>query len=209
MHCLYPFWQDSRVNPALGGKAKKNKKRKSKANGTDVNTDGEATAHDRAAPDEGEEDDSRSLSEPPSTPLTLHHDDQKSTSNGLPSKAQLEGEGMEGKDQSQSLSHVSLNASPQEGSTQVTTNASHRDADTQKAPEDNGDSLRSEISRLQESLELAQSTHESQLKDIRGQLALKEQQKDHAESQYQGLLGKVNTIRSQLGERLKADAVST
>lgn len=36
-----------------------------------------------------------------------------------------------------------------------------------------------------------------------------EDKKEHAETQYQKLLERVNTIRSQLGDRLKEDAVSS
>ena len=68
--------------------------------------------------------------------------------------------------------------------------------------------LREEVAELRRSLEEIQIKHEAEVGHIRQQLEDTRGGKDHAEAQYQTLLSKVNTIRSQLGERLKADAVS-
>ncbi|MCJ1475388.1 hypothetical protein MMC13_004050 [Lambiella insularis] len=67
-------------------------------------------------------------------------------------------------------------------------------------------SLRDEVAHLRKSLEDIQVKHEADLGAIKEQLEDTRGEKDQAESQYRNLLGKVNTIRSQLGERLKADA---
>lgn len=67
--------------------------------------------------------------------------------------------------------------------------------------------LRDEVTQLRESLERIQAKHEDDMTIIRGELDERTVEKEHAETQYRNLLGKVNTIRSQLGERLKADAV--
>ena len=67
--------------------------------------------------------------------------------------------------------------------------------------------LREEVAQVRRSLEEVQGKHEEELGSIRGQLADTQGEKEQAETQYRNLLGKVNTIRSQLGERLKADAV--
>ena len=67
--------------------------------------------------------------------------------------------------------------------------------------------LRDEVAQLRRSLEQIQGKHEEELGSVRAQLEETEGEKEHAEMQYRNLLGKVNTIRSQLGERLKADAV--
>lgn len=67
--------------------------------------------------------------------------------------------------------------------------------------------LRAEVAQLRKSLEEVQERHEEELTSIREQLAASQDEKEHAERQYHNLLGKVNTIKSQLGERLKADAV--
>lgn len=68
------------------------------------------------------------------------------------------------------------------------------------------DSLRFEVTQLRKSLEQIQERHESELSTVREELNESKSGKDHAETQYKTLLGRVNTIRSQLGERLKADA---
>ena len=69
------------------------------------------------------------------------------------------------------------------------------------------ETLRDEVAQLRRSLEELQGKHEEELIDVKGQLEETQGEKDHAETQYRNLLGKVNTIKSQLGERLKADAV--
>lgn len=67
--------------------------------------------------------------------------------------------------------------------------------------------LRAEVAQLRKSLEEVQERHEEELTSMREQIAASQDEKVHAETQYHNLLGKVNTIKSQLGERLKADAV--
>ncbi|RDW60733.1 hypothetical protein BP6252_12116 [Coleophoma cylindrospora] len=47
--------------------------------------------------------------------------------------------------------------------------------------------------------------HTDELSGLRGELEESESAKEQAESQYQNLLGRVNTIKASLGERLKAD----
>ena len=67
--------------------------------------------------------------------------------------------------------------------------------------------LKDEVAGLRKSLEEIQLKHNAELGTMKEQLEGTQGEKDHAESQYRTLLGKVNTIKSQLGERLKADAV--
>jgi predicted nucleic acid-binding Zn-ribbon protein len=67
--------------------------------------------------------------------------------------------------------------------------------------------LQAEVTSLRKSLEEIQQKHEDELSALRSQLEEAQSGKEHAEIQYRNLLGKVNTIRSQLGERLKSDAV--
>lgn len=67
--------------------------------------------------------------------------------------------------------------------------------------------LREEVAQVRRSLEEIQEKHKAELGTVREQLADSQGEKEQAETQYRNLLGKVNTIRSQLGERLKADAV--
>lgn len=70
-------------------------------------------------------------------------------------------------------------------------------------------SLRDEVAQLRRFLEEIQEKHEEDLANFREQLEESRSEKEQAETQYRNLLGKVNTIRSQLGERLKADAVGS
>lgn len=69
------------------------------------------------------------------------------------------------------------------------------------------DALTAEVRQLRQSLEELQSRHNAEIEEVQKELQDTQGEKEHAEEQYQNLLGKVNTIRSQLGERLKADAV--
>ncbi len=68
--------------------------------------------------------------------------------------------------------------------------------------------LKAEVMELRGSLESLQQRHEEDRAGIQRQLEVAESGRDHAQDQYQKLLGKVNTLKTQLGERLKADAVS-
>ena len=69
------------------------------------------------------------------------------------------------------------------------------------------DSLREEVAWFRKSLEAIEGKHEEELSSLQEELVQTQEGKTQAEAQYKGLLGKVSTIRSQLGERLKADAV--
>ncbi|KAG6994036.1 septinsspn2 [Physcia stellaris] len=68
------------------------------------------------------------------------------------------------------------------------------------------EALRDEVAQLRKSLEELRGKHEEELIEAKARLQDTQGEKDHAEMQYRNLLGKVNTIKSQLGERLKADA---
>lgn len=70
------------------------------------------------------------------------------------------------------------------------------------------EALREEAAQARRQLEQIQEKHEEEMSSVREQLVETQGEKEQAETQYRNLLGKVNTIRSQLGERLKADAVS-
>ena len=69
------------------------------------------------------------------------------------------------------------------------------------------EALQNEVAQLRKSLEELQEKHEEELSDVKNKLEETHGDKDQAETQYRNLLVKVNTIKSQLGERLKADAV--
>ena len=67
--------------------------------------------------------------------------------------------------------------------------------------------LRKEVVSLRHSLEELRDRHNKEVHAAQDQVRVSVDDKEQAETQYRNLLGKVNTIRSQLGERLKADAV--
>lgn len=68
------------------------------------------------------------------------------------------------------------------------------------------DTLRQEVTELRKSLEDIQGKHEQEVSSLREELEEASEGKDHFETQYRNLLGRVNTIKSSLGDRLKADA---
>ncbi|CAI7598647.1 unnamed protein product [Penicillium bialowiezense] len=68
------------------------------------------------------------------------------------------------------------------------------------------DSLRAEVADMRKSLEDIQSKHAADIQSSQQRADDAESKKDQAETQYQKLLERVNTIKSQLGERLKEDA---
>ncbi|PTU22378.1 hypothetical protein P175DRAFT_0130318 [Aspergillus ochraceoroseus IBT 24754] len=59
---------------------------------------------------------------------------------------------------------------------------------------------------MRKSLEEIQSKHQTDMEALQQKLDDAERKKEHAESQFRGLLERVNTIKAQLGERLKEDA---
>ncbi|MDI1487240.1 MAG: hypothetical protein OHK93_006509 [Ramalina farinacea] len=68
------------------------------------------------------------------------------------------------------------------------------------------EALRIELAEVRRSLEALQERHEADAQEMQVQLTDANNKKEQAETQHRNLLGKVNTIRSQLGDRLKADA---
>jgi uncharacterized protein (DUF3084 family) len=67
--------------------------------------------------------------------------------------------------------------------------------------------LRDQVESMRKEMEELQSQHAEALAAKQRELEQTQGEKEQADSNYQTLLGRVNTIRSQLGERLKADAV--
>jgi chromosome segregation ATPase len=69
----------------------------------------------------------------------------------------------------------------------------------------NREALRAEVEKLRKALEDIRATHTEEINTIRTELEESEAAKEQAQNQYQNLLGRVNTIKSTLGERLQAD----
>lgn len=71
------------------------------------------------------------------------------------------------------------------------------------------DALRLEVTELRKSLESIKEKHDEEINTLQTEIEEANEAKDHFESQYKNLLGRVNTIKTSLGDRLKADAVCT
>lgn len=69
------------------------------------------------------------------------------------------------------------------------------------------DALRLEVRQVRQSLEELQAEHQTVKDAAQEDLQAAKTGKEHAEEQYQNLLDKVTTIKAQLGDKLKADAV--
>lgn len=67
------------------------------------------------------------------------------------------------------------------------------------------EALRVEVEQLRRQLENIQNAHIEELSSLRTELEESETAKEHAEDQYSNLLGKINSIKATLGERMKAD----
>ena len=199
-------------------KNKKNRKKKGgkskingdtgKVNGVKIDTE-DAIEHDDA---EGEEQVPETPTEPPSSPQKAEAD-HVSLTNGTSRKPievsdhVEEVTSEENNDAEDTLESTAKDAipDPQQDATEISS------ADTNERLEAlarERDALREEVAQARRSLEEIQEKHEVELSSIREQLAETQGEKEQAESQYRSLLGKVNTIKFQLGERLKADAAS-
>lgn len=66
--------------------------------------------------------------------------------------------------------------------------------------------LRTEVSHLRQELEKLQTGHSDEVTKLKEELNQAQTEKNNADTQYRNLLGRVNTIRAQLGARLNADA---
>ncbi|KAH8677394.1 hypothetical protein BX600DRAFT_125151 [Xylariales sp. PMI_506] len=67
------------------------------------------------------------------------------------------------------------------------------------------EALRVEVEQLRKQLETIQETHGQETKQLKTELEESEAAKEHAEEQYQTLLGRVEKIRETLGSRLARD----
>lgn len=67
------------------------------------------------------------------------------------------------------------------------------------------EALRLEVEQLRKQLERVQEAHAQEVAQLRADLEESEAAKEHAEEQYQTLLGRVEKIKESLGDRLKRD----
>ncbi|KAI9731722.1 MAG: hypothetical protein M1834_004511 [Cirrosporium novae-zelandiae] len=201
---------------ATASKAKRNKKRKNnskpKTNGLPIEADKEDHEGEIEGQEESSEPSASDLIDAPNSGSNNNHDEPKAPESNAPKPnapepdQSRESDGMViASNSSQKLEQTSNGVQ----STPPTPTTASNMADTSQrldALVKDRDNLRVEVSGLRKSLEEIQAKHEAEVEDLREQLENTESGKDHAENQYRNLLGKVNSIKSSLGERLKADA---
>lgn len=183
---------------------KKNKKKNAakkaeegdRVNGTEEHEDAEDSAQ-AVDPDADDVEDEETPLSPTSAQVngTQHHSISSAVALGLSRSRSQQG-----------LSPSSTPPPPSDTAARLDAVAKERDA------------LRQEVTELRKSLESIQSKHEGQasqdadakheaeLQSLREELEEANEGKEHFETQYKNLLGRVNTIKTSLGDRLKADA---
>lgn len=209
------------LDSLLVPKSKKSKKRKGgkarpvEADATKLNGIKSEIEEELEPDEEGEKEglDSRTPTDPPGSPLKAEANHTSSLTNGSsgrlkeppdrPTAAILnENHDVEGSDMASKITPMVA-----ERLGESTQSAPSADTNARlEALVNERDALREEVAQARRSLEEIQEKHEEELGSIREQLADTQGEKEQAESQYRSLLGKVNSIKSQLGERLKADA---
>ena len=197
------------ISVTKGKKHKKKKSNKTKPNGDLGKPNGSKVSDEleNEEPD-GEEQDSKTPTESPGSPQRGEIDYGQPTTNGIsrgveyaPEKSAEAFLGEQGiaTEESRTVRDVLRG--------QITAPAA-KDTDARlEALVNERAALREEVAQVRRSLEEIQGKYQDEMGVLRKQLAGTQAEKDQAETQYRNLLGKVNTIRSQLGERLKADAV--
>ncbi|MCJ1279977.1 hypothetical protein MMC21_007802 [Puttea exsequens] len=202
-------------------KSKKKKGSRTRPNGDNKDDNGtKAEAEDDAEQEEDADKDaekevqeSRTPIEPPSSPRKVEANHIIPLTNGLPTRNR------EPPDKSEDVGLHRRSLSQGQGGppTNGLVAGQKQPADTPEstpavpnvsaeALEKERDALREEVAQIRQSLADIQKKHVEELGSFEERLTAAQSEKEQAESQYRGLLGKVNTIRSQLGERLKADA---
>ncbi|KAK5127538.1 hypothetical protein LTR85_006878 [Meristemomyces frigidus] len=189
------------IDPTSKSAAKKKKKSKKKANGkaqaTTETTVTNGTKHEGEPDLDDEDDEDEGTDSPrPSSPV---EQDEPPVENGAQRSTQSNADAGDPEQQNDEVDEGPESTSGPPASSSDTT--ARLDALQQER-----DSLRNEVTKLRQSLEGLQQQHSEEVSGVKDELEQTQQGKEHAEIQYRNLLGKVNTIRSQLGERLKQDA---
>lgn len=181
---------DAIAEPATTSKSKKSKKRKSKANAAKANGETSKTNGDSQEPEQneeggGEEPDNASVTNDSSrrNSVVQHEDDDD-----------------------ERKAAATVNGVYEEGLKEEAGKPDNTEQRLEAASRER-EQLREEVTELRRSLESIQQKHDEELAGVSNQLEQSQSGKAQAESRYQKLLGQVNTIKTQLGERLKSDAV--
>ncbi|KAL8798714.1 MAG: hypothetical protein Q9182_006447 [Xanthomendoza sp. 2 TL-2023] len=215
---------DTLNSPAGGSKNKKTKKKKGggkgKSQGDSVKVNGVKTEDDymNQGDDGGEEE----IDTPLERPTTLHDAlpsilepvspegqtvvNGRSSTSSHAENSMLAGIETENTNDTNAASSLTIPLSLRTSQNLVMENLQDDTGARLEALAQERAALKDEVTQLRQSLQIIQKNHAEDLSTIRGDLEERTGEKEHAETQYRNLLGKVNTIRSQLGERLKADA---
>ncbi|KAI7201460.1 hypothetical protein KC340_g18658, partial [Hortaea werneckii] len=205
-------------DPVSKSAAKKKKKSKKKGAGKAQDAPADARVNgtgDGDQDDEDDEDETQDASRKGSIPNAMQNEDKSHMMSSSPTapNPQVEREDIPAengaqqsppqKDQETKTDHAPIqNVATAESSSEAPSDTTSRlDAMQQER-----NTLRDEVTKLRQSLEDLQRQHTEEVSGVKEELQQTQQSREHAETQYRNLLGKVNTIRSQLGERLKADA---
>ncbi|KAL1986667.1 hypothetical protein VTN96DRAFT_6045 [Rasamsonia emersonii] len=192
---------DNQSSASQGPKSKKNKKNRNAAKSKTDGNGGNDDAHTEDATGEASDNNSEA-----SIPIDRPHD----TINGTPDEDEEEAEA-EGKSDIRKQISEQSNILPVRDRKRPdeTANSAPSPIDAEKklaALVRDRDSLRAEVTEMRKSLEEIQLKHQEEMEALQRRLAESESKKEHAENQFQKLLERVNTIKSQLGERMKEDA---
>ena len=196
---------------------KKHKKKKSKAAtvsipgddtpkqqeaGDEVNGENNDENHDDRTAEEGAN--SKDIERPTETVTPSEDDDgaQRRNSKSIPRRTSVRSNGVDKSKWAPPSISSQRPAVPDASSDDGSDPTSRLDAAVKERNQ-----LRDEFTEFRKSLESIQQRHQSETGELRQSLEESKAGRDHAETRYQKLLGQVNTIKAQLGERLKADAV--
>ncbi|KAK4242076.1 hypothetical protein C8A03DRAFT_29660 [Achaetomium macrosporum] len=219
--------QSASIGPATISSSKKkgNKKRKSNRNGTpgDNHTNGASSVQNPPAPetntnweDDGaegapegevsEELDTRDLSAPTPPPEQDDAPEKPGAEPGGPDTEEADTETERGPTAvAENHSKPAVNGhAGANGHAPTRTTSGAASAKLEAMAEDH-EALRLEVEQLRKQLESIQEAHAQEITQLRADLDESEAAKEHAETQYQTLLGRVEKIKETLGDRLKRD----
>ncbi|KAJ5112976.1 hypothetical protein N7456_001510 [Penicillium angulare] len=177
---------DNPPSAASGAKSKKNKKKaaKAKANAQPTDSNTEKPLDDAEKPEDADKDDADEPADPEEDPTAETPQPDEAGDNETNHSTN---------------DHETVDDTPDPSST----NAEPKDRFDALVRD--RDSLREEVIDMRKSLEEIQSKHKVDMEALQQNLDDMESKKEHAETQFQQLLERVNIIKSQLGERLKED----